>query len=309
MVAPLIGSAIIGAGASLLGGIFGRNSEKSAIARQNAYNDPAQIRARAEAAGFNPLLFVGPGVGQQTAVGGSNYMGQAIADAGLMAADKLSEFSAQQRLAKAMDANRRLSQQLTQATIRPKVGGIYARSEMFPSRTVALGGRRAASAGNNRSGVHSPASSAVPSGPDRYDIKGQLAGLWIDGAWVPRPAGYSSGNDIENELGDSLAAEAAVAPLAAAYVAEAAKVGKRHIALLGLNANSTGRGLPAHSSGAYDPRPYAMNNMRGRGRSAFGRTTRFPGFVQYDEKTGRPFAGQYVGGPAKLSTDAGWWPF
>lgn len=161
------GPGLLSAGASLLGGIFGRNSEKAAIDAQNAYNAPDQIRARAEKAGFNPLLFVGPGVGQQTAVGGSNYMGQAIAEAGLMAADNLTQWQSSQKLSKAMDANRRLSQQLTQATIRPKVGGIYAGTEMAPSRREALGvGRGKVSAvvgpvdvggvGGARSGVSDP---------------------------------------------------------------------------------------------------------------------------------------------------------
>ena len=75
---------LLGVAGSLLGGILGRNSERKAIAAQNDYNDPLNIRARAERAGFNPLLFVGPGVGNQMATGGSNYMGSAIADAGLM---------------------------------------------------------------------------------------------------------------------------------------------------------------------------------------------------------------------------------
>lgn len=139
--------ALIGAAASLLGANRARRGEAKAIAAQNEYNKPANVRARAEEAGFNPLLFVGPGVGQQTATGGSNFMGQAIADAGLMLADKITERQAAVKLSKAMDDNRRLQQQLTQATIRPKVGGIYAGSEMLPTQTAALGGSRASSTG------------------------------------------------------------------------------------------------------------------------------------------------------------------
>lgn len=237
---------LISAGASLLGGILGRNSENAAIAKQNAYNAPDQVRARAEKAGFNPLLFVGPGVGQQTATGGSNYMGQAIADAGLMMADKLSERQASQKLAKAMDANRRLQNQLTQATIRPKVDGIYARSEMLPSVSSALGGGHAGSSRSSSAGsMAGGSSSAMAGGPNPYDQNGKLAGIWMDGAFVQRPVGFSSGNDIENELGDTIAAEAAVGPLAAAYSAKAVPIMARHAALIEYNGRGAGhRGLP-----------------------------------------------------------------
>ncbi len=47
----MVAAALISAGASLLGGILGRNSEKKAIAAQNEYNNPTNIRKRAEEAG------------------------------------------------------------------------------------------------------------------------------------------------------------------------------------------------------------------------------------------------------------------
>jgi hypothetical protein len=123
--------ALIGAGASLLGGILGRNAEKKAIAAQNAYNDPAQIRARAEAAGFNPLLFVGPGVGNQMTTGGSNYMGSAIADAGMQIADQMSKNRELARLEKLSAENKKLAEKVQNLTIRPKVGGVYAQREAY----------------------------------------------------------------------------------------------------------------------------------------------------------------------------------
>jgi len=135
-----MGPALIGAGASLLGGILGRNSERKAIAAQNDYNNPANIRARAEAAGFNPLLFVGPGVGNQMATGGSNYMGSAIADAGLMLSEALAKRQDLRKLDRLKDENEKLSQQVTDLTIRPKFGGIYSQREATPSKSAALGG-------------------------------------------------------------------------------------------------------------------------------------------------------------------------
>jgi hypothetical protein len=123
--------ALIGAGASLLGGILGRNAEKKAIAAQNAYNDPAQIRARAENAGFNPLLFIGPGVGNQMTTGGSNYMGSALADAGMQIADQMSKNRELARLEKLSAENKKLAEKVQNLTIRPKVGGVYAQREAY----------------------------------------------------------------------------------------------------------------------------------------------------------------------------------
>jgi hypothetical protein len=128
---------LISAGASLLGGLLGRRSERKAIKAQNAYNDPRAVRARAEAAGFNPLLFIGPGVGQQTTTGGTNFMGAGIASAGLAIADgidrkKMLDIERQ----KVAQDQRRLDALIEKQTLRPKVGGVYSGS----SRSPTLGG-------------------------------------------------------------------------------------------------------------------------------------------------------------------------
>lgn len=112
----------LGAAASLIGGIMGSNAEKKGIAAQNAYNDPSQIRARAEKAGFNPLLFIGPGVGQQTsAAGASNIMGSAIANAGFVLVDGLDKVKMMEieRTRLAMDREK-LDALITNTTIRPR---------------------------------------------------------------------------------------------------------------------------------------------------------------------------------------------
>jgi len=150
--------ALIGAGASLLGGILGNNAEKKVnnqniafqrennalqqklVREQNAYNDPLALRKRAEKAGFNPLLFVGPGVGQQMGVAStsapqiaaSNYMGAAVADAGMMIADQMSKNRELARLEKLSAENQKLAEKVQSMTIRPKVGGVYAQREETP---------------------------------------------------------------------------------------------------------------------------------------------------------------------------------
>lgn len=121
IAAPIVGS--------LLGGIFGRESEKDAIRDQNRYNAPDQVRARAEKAGFNPLLFVAPGVGQQTATGGGNYMGEAIANAGLALADGLHKKQMMDVEKSLLAMDRQKHDMLIQnATIWPKSGGISGQS-------------------------------------------------------------------------------------------------------------------------------------------------------------------------------------
>lgn len=140
--------ALVGAAASLIGGASSARAERRAIAAQNEYNKPINVRKRAEEAGFNPLLFVGPGVGQQTAVGGTNFVGQAIADAGMIIGDmllKTGKGSYAAKLNQYQQQNEKLQQEVQSLTLRPKVGGIYAANETVPTLEEATG-----NAGNRR---------------------------------------------------------------------------------------------------------------------------------------------------------------
>lgn len=228
--------ALIGAGASLLGGILGRNSEKAAIAAQNAYNDPAQIRARAEAAGFNPLLFVGPGVGNQMTTGGSNYMGSAIADAGMQIADQMSKNRELARLEKLSAENKKLAEKVQNLTIRPKVGGVYAQREATPSLRAATGGNDASPTGLSFGDLsaRSPWAS-VPLGADDGDRTGVQLAVTKD---VPafRLFGhdfygsglFSTGQQMEDAVGEG-PLQWAYSPLVMAdgLLNESYKLGKR----------------------------------------------------------------------------------
>lgn len=125
--------ALLGIGGSLLGGVLSRNSAKKAQDRQNEYNSPEEIRARAEAAGFNPLSFIGPGVGNQAAPVASGHMGAAVADASMLAADAINAQKREQgELAKLEQQNQQLQKQITQMTIRPKGAGIYGNGAAAP---------------------------------------------------------------------------------------------------------------------------------------------------------------------------------
>lgn len=131
--------ALIGVGGSLLGGLVGDKKNKKAQAQQNAFNvsqnDPANIRAKFEAAGFNPLLGVqGWSPTQQTSFAPSG-MGTAIAEAGGVAAqflqNKAKEASEVTRL---QQQNAKLSEMLRDKALRPTVGGIFSskKSESTP---------------------------------------------------------------------------------------------------------------------------------------------------------------------------------
>lgn len=135
MVAPIIGAAAISAGSSLLGGLFNSRAARranaanaAAIAAQNEYNSPVQIRARAEEGGFNPLLFVGPGVGLQNGIAPymASSMGDSIANAGLAIAGGLADQAQHDAYTTALEQqNQDLRKAVQTATLRPEVPGIY----------------------------------------------------------------------------------------------------------------------------------------------------------------------------------------
>ena len=203
--------AFISAGASLLGGLLGQAAERrnnkyqaQLIREQNAYNAPDQVRARAEAAGFNPLLFVGPGVGQQTATAASsssNYMGSAIADAGLMLADAVAKRKDAMRLSRMEDQNRRLSEKVQSLTLRPQVGGIYSQLVQTPTIASALGVSNAdavATVGGSAAFADDPALHVAIPDP----VLDVGSGVYIGGKEVKSRPGWSPASVWENEYGD-----------------------------------------------------------------------------------------------------------
>lgn len=117
---------LVGGALSLFGANKAKKDAQKATNDMNDYNNPANVRLRAEEAGFNPLLFVGPGVGQQTAPAASGQMGAAIADVGMMAAEKISGLAEQKaRMQNLQLQNEKLQKELQQATLRPKSAGLY----------------------------------------------------------------------------------------------------------------------------------------------------------------------------------------
>lgn len=192
----------LAAASQIVGGIIGRDAEKDAIRDQNRYNSPEKVRERAEKAGFNPLLFVGPGVGQQVATG-SNIMGSSIASAGLALADGMDKAKMLEieRSRLAMDREK-LDALIQNATIRPKSGGIYAGNVSAPSAggvgsagNVSQGVRRAAVAGSD-------SVSAAGDIPVPDPLLNRGSGIYAGGEFWKAADGWSPASVWENEYGE-----------------------------------------------------------------------------------------------------------
>lgn len=151
-------SALIAAGASLLGGLFSSRSAKKQQDRANKYDDPEQMRKRAEAAGFNPLLWAGQG--NVTAnIRPNNFMGAAIANAGLAASEWQSEKKRFDLEKTRLEMDReKLDHLIETTTIRPKVGGLYSGNVSIPKNSTrpTVGGGVAAAAQAAKSPMFNP---------------------------------------------------------------------------------------------------------------------------------------------------------
>lgn len=118
-----LGGPIISAGASLLGGVL-NNKQRN---KELGMSDPAYIRERAEAAGFNPLLFT-----NQAFQNSSNVptFGSAVADAGHFLGEGLlrnQEMKGEQalRITELQQQNERLTELMRRTTLNPRSRSIY----------------------------------------------------------------------------------------------------------------------------------------------------------------------------------------
>lgn len=120
-------SAIASIGGSALSFLGGRKSRKmqEKMYWQNRWDNlPEGIRANAEAAGFNPLVFAGPGVGN-----GAGYqptMGHELSTAGQVITDASLALENQKiRRSELELENKRLEELVKANTLRPTVPGVY----------------------------------------------------------------------------------------------------------------------------------------------------------------------------------------
>ena len=143
---PIVGD-LLGAGMQNKAAKDAVKASQAAAAQERtwAVDDQAEqfvrLRAAAEKGGFNPLTALGAapnsGMVNPTAASSAsaqNYMGEAIATSSLMLADSMSKTAAAangKKLQNANRANAELSRKLTAATLRPNMGGVFARSSKF----------------------------------------------------------------------------------------------------------------------------------------------------------------------------------
>lgn len=133
----IIGAELLGAGTSLLGGLFGK-SKTLTPGRQLQSTVHHAVQA-GKAYGFNPLTLLGANVPSYTPVNNA-FMGQSIIDAGMMLADGLKNRTREAERANRLEsANRRLQSTVRQLTLRPPVPGVFDRRASYPSRASALG--------------------------------------------------------------------------------------------------------------------------------------------------------------------------
>lgn len=222
---PLVTSSLISAGSSLLGGLMGGDDRKKnarAMTDQIKANArsaevmPTHIRKGAETAGFNPLTVLtqgqSPGV-QYPGITSQNYMGAAVADAGMIIADAVAK-SGQNAQVSALEAqNAKLAEQVQSLTLRPKVGGIYAGRVSTPTTGAALGVSNASAVQNVVGGDDSngstvaasvrPLAETLPVDPrrkvDNSDIKTNSGFMVIDNPAVGFPI-YSPTLDGDEAL-------------------------------------------------------------------------------------------------------------
>lgn len=125
-----IAGALIGAGGSLLGGIFGRKKPK-VDPRQIAKQIEGQAlgaRQAGEKYGFNPLALLGLPVDVGAASSNPAAFGRAIADAALTIGENVGNTSRDAENSKLRQANAQLQERVQRLTLRKPVPGVYERN-------------------------------------------------------------------------------------------------------------------------------------------------------------------------------------
>lgn len=131
---PALAAAGIQAGASLVGGLLGRNKavKPGDVVRQTAAGIMGQAygaRKYGEMYGFNPMALLGVSQPLVPQTVDNSGMGAAIANAGLAVADGINASTQAKAYTEALEEqNKELRKALDGATLRPKVAGIYGRA-------------------------------------------------------------------------------------------------------------------------------------------------------------------------------------
>lgn len=173
---------LFGAVLGLAGGLLGARSQRREAARTREFNsqqtDPAFIRERYEAAGFNPLL----GLGGPVIPVMTPQIGSTIANALTVAGENIDAHVQQKQQRQALEQeNQRLQKQLEKSIMQPVVPGIYGKKGNGSSQNTGL-----------------DSSGSGPSGDDAGRTNR------VAGVNVSQHEAFSDAEDIEQRYGDVL---------------------------------------------------------------------------------------------------------
>ncbi|MBU3036597.1 hypothetical protein [Tritonibacter mobilis] len=179
---------LVGGALSFLGGRSARKQQEKMYWQNRWDNLPEGIRANAEAAGFNPLVFAGPGVGN-----GAGYqptMGHELSTAGQVVTDASLALENQKiRRAELELENKRLEELVKRNTLRPSTPGVY-------------GDRNVATRQNTGDPVQ------------RRNGVGDPSDIVVGGLKVSKDEKFSDAEDVETRYGDVLSSLYGVGVLA-----------------------------------------------------------------------------------------------
>ncbi len=174
---------LIGAAAGLVGGFLDREDNKDARRKADYNNSPQGIRDRAEAAGFNPLVFAGPGTGT-----GAQYaptMGSSLATTLSLAAESYTDAQRLELQKSELELEKQRLEKLVKATtLTPKVPGVYGNG--VADRKGGVDPVR--NSDSDKSAFPSVSASLTPPPRDKYnlyvDVFDPETGRWIS---IPNP--------------------------------------------------------------------------------------------------------------------------
>ena len=183
---------LLSIGGALLGGLLNRSAAKKQQARNEHNNDPATIRAKFEAAGFNPRLGI-----QGWSPSQSTYaprFGDSVASAAaIYDEDKRVEEQLKIQKSQLEQENQRLEMLAERTKLRPSVPGIYGRTANVRQSVHGDTG--------GSDGAHSSFDPARnPDGDPRRDSRG--APLAVASQRFDTDPGFSDAEAVEERYGD-----------------------------------------------------------------------------------------------------------
>lgn len=185
------------------GGLLNNSSQRKMHAQDTYNNTPQGIRANAEAAGFNPLVFAGPGVG--TGAGYTPQLSNPLANLGEGIDAHFSEKEALKLQRSELELEkRRLDEIVKRSTLAPPVPGIY--GGLNGRENPSVSSDRTASRGDDLRAFGTAVKtddrfSDADAMEQRYgDVASSIYGLTVAGADILKTFGIKPPADQDDDL-------------------------------------------------------------------------------------------------------------